>query len=106
MQIRSVGLAFRPEMLELSARPSWWVISADPAVRDRRDIFAEAVSRHERALAPADAHFIQTRAGEEMERWGYAPRAIRLTAADRAHLALALGQEAAWRALGRLRRRP
>jgi len=99
----ALGLAFRPQMLELSARPSWWAISGDPGVRHRRDIFGAAVARHVRALAPADTCFIQRRAGEEMARWGYAPRPIRLGARDRARLALSVGQEVAWRAIRRLR---
>jgi hypothetical protein len=101
-----VGLAYRPEMLEMSARPPWWVGSSDPALRSRRDIFAEAVARHLRQLGSADACFIQLRAGREMERWGYPSRPIPLTARDSGHVALRFAQEGAWRVIRRLGLRP
>ena len=101
-----VGLAYRPDMLEMAARPPWWVISSDPALRSRRDIFAEAVGRHLRQLARADSCFIQLRAGRELERWGYPSRPIPLTPGDRGRVALRFAQEAAWRVVRRLSRQP
>lgn len=97
-----VGLAYRPEMLELSARPSWWAGTSDPPLADRRDIFTESVARHLRQLGAADARFVELRAGREMERWGYRRRPVPLTPSDRGRLAARLAQEAVWRVLRRL----
>jgi hypothetical protein len=101
-----VGLAYLPAMLERAAHPPWWVMSSEPALRSRRDIFTEAVARHVRQLEPADSCFIQLRAGREMERWGYVPRPRRLRLRDRGRLAVLLAQEGAWRAARRLGLRP
>jgi len=93
-----VGIAYRPELLLLSARPPWWVNSSDPtSSKGRADIFASAVSRHVRDLPVADCCFMQLRARDEMERWGYQLRGVPLTAADRSRVGLRFAQEAAWR---------
>jgi hypothetical protein len=95
----AAGLDYRPEMLALTARPAWWVVSGDAALRGRRDVFGDAVGRHVRDLGRADTGFIQLRAGAEMARWGYAPRPRPLTLGDRGGVAVRLLQEGAWRVL-------
>jgi len=100
------GLAYRPEMLERSTRPSGWGGSSDAGSRSPRVIFPDAVSRHVGQLPAGDRRFIELRAGREMERWGYPRRPATLTARDRRLVALRLVQEAAWRALRRWVRRP
>src|SRR5262249_22186957 len=88
------------EMLERAERPR--PNSSDPALHGRRDIFAEAVARHQRELGRADTWFIQLRAGREMESWRYPSRTLPLSAGDRARVALRFAQEGAWRALCRV----
>jgi hypothetical protein len=85
-------------MLLLSARPPWWVNSSDPASsKGRSDIFASAVSRHVHDLPAADSYFMQRRAADEMERWGYRPRTVPLAVGDRACVGLRFAQETVWR---------
>jgi hypothetical protein len=93
----ALGLAYRPAMLDVAGQELWpaWEGRGRVAV----PIAPRSVGRYRTDLRPGEIRYVEWRARGQMAAWRYETAA---TPGGRGRALRCLGEEAAWRALGRL----
>ncbi|HEV8438213.1 MAG TPA: sulfotransferase [Methylomirabilota bacterium] len=100
-----LDLEYRSGMLKMNGQPKWpgSNSSYSDVSAEGRTISRIGVGRYLTRLPAVDTWFVQSRVGAELDRWGYVPSAVALSARDRWQIARWLVEEAGWRMLSRIR---